>query len=634
MQVTIDRTEPRIFDDVYNSGYTNKTYQDVRTFSGHFDNKIEDTFSHVDKMSIVHLTKPGYCFAPDEEAINVYEIIKRNPSITEFSVIENDSAIGFLTRAAFNEKLGGQYGFSLYSKSPIKEIMKTNFLSVDHCMPLDQVSRLAMQRPFERLYNPIIVEKEGKYLGIVTVKDLLDTCTNMALAERDEIALMRDNLKIGLFFMDRNFIIQEKYSRYLEELFSLSGLGGKSFIDLLLSSVSGKELNAIKDYFDMVFNGKLDQSMLEEINPLTELHYKENSCFDKKVFQCGFATINHISSEVYMLVSIYDITARVELQHRLAEEEEKRQEEMKTFYEILQIDPLVFKDFIDDAEYEFEKINRTLKNELMSSNDVLVEIYQSIHAIKSNAVILGLNAFGSKAHKLEHAIKKLREREDDSFTDMLNLTIDIENFSEEKERIKTTINKINSFKLEHSRKPDQILIETLTKTADKAARDMDKKVMFIAEEIESEAVEKCQMRLIKEALIQLIRNSAVHGIETPEERLDKGKDQRGIIRLSIKMKEEKIHIKLSDDGRGLDYSKIAEKALQKNLIKPEDINNKDILLKIIFSPGFSTAENETVHAGRGIGLNLVQDRVREGKGAIKVQTEPGRGTAFHIYFPV
>ena len=93
--------------------------------------------------------------------------------------------------------------------------MKTDFLSVDYNMPVEQVSKLAMKRPFDKLYNPIVVEKEGKYLGIVTVKDLLDTCRKMALNERDEIALMRDSLKIGIFFIDRSYIIQDQYSRYL-----------------------------------------------------------------------------------------------------------------------------------------------------------------------------------------------------------------------------------------------------------------------------------------------------------------------------------------------------------------------------------------------------------------------------------
>jgi len=106
--------------------------------------------------------------------------------------------------------------------------------------------------------------------------------------------------------------------------------------------------------------------------------------------------------------------------------------------------------------------------------------------------------------------------------------------------------------------------------------------------------------------------------------------------LSIKRSEDRkqIHVKLTDDGNGLDYKKIAIKAVQKKLIKKEDATNKDMLLKAIFMPGFSTAETETVHGGRGIGLNLVRDRIKEVNGTIKIRSESGKGTLFVITLPV
>jgi len=136
--------------------------------------------------------------------------------------------------------------------------------------------------------------------------------------------------------------------------------------------------------------------------------------------------------------------------------------------------------------------------------------------------------------------------------------------------------------------------------------------------------------------MQLIRNSAIHGIESPDVRAGKGKNETGIIKLSIKLTEDhqNINIKLSDDGQGLNYKKIAEKALSKKLIKPEDANNHDILMKAIFAPGFSTAETEGVHAGRGIGLNLVRDRLKEINGTIKLRSEADKGTLFLLSVPV
>jgi len=134
--------------------------------------------------------------------------------------------------------------------------------------------------------------------------------------------------------------------------------------------------------------------------------------------------------------------------------------------------------------------------------------------------------------------------------------------------------------------------------------------------------------------MQLIRNSVAHGIEPPEERVAKGKKETGIIKLTIKFISNIISIELRDDGRGLDYKKIAEKAVRNKLIKEEDAADKNMLIRAIFAPGFSTAENEGMHAGRGIGLNLVHDRVKEIKGSIKLRSEPNKGTAFIITIPI
>ena len=458
------------------------------------------------------------------------------------------------------------------------------------------------------------------------------------LAERDEIAVMKDSMKIGLFFMDSNNIIQDHYSRYLEELLSETDLFGKPFTDVIADSVTPNELQNIKDYFDMVINHSFDQEMLDDINPLNELHYVNKGNNIKKVFQCGFATVERARGEVFILVTVYDITLKVELQKRLQEEQNKRQEEMQSVFELIQVDPGVFDDFMKDMEYEFDSIDKILKDKKLSTHETLVKIYQSIHAIKSNAVILGLNVFGNKAHCLESVIKKLREQtEEVSFSEMLNLTMQIEQLSNEREGFKTVIDKLHSYtggRDGSGRKHNvDVLIESLAKTVDKAAADMERKIRFLSNDVDAAAVENGPRRVMKEILMQLIRNSVAHGIEPPEERIAKGKNETGIIKLTIKLVDNMINIELRDDGRGLDYKKIAEKAIRNNLIKNEDAENKNMLIRAIFAPGFSTAENEGMHAGRGIGLNLVRDRLKEVNGAIKLRSEPDKGTAFLITIP-
>jgi len=456
------------------------------------------------------------------------------------------------------------------------------------------------------------------------------------LAERDEIAVMKDSLKIGLFFMDRNYIIQDHYSRFLEEILEVRDISGENFTGLLSDSLNAKDLDSVKDYFEMIFNRNYDQDILDDINPLNEFQYKCAKTGSKKVFHCEFATVEKDRGEIYVLVTIYDVTAKTELQQKLLEEENRRQEEMQSIFELVKVERDVFNDFLNDAKYEFSRIDKTLKNNALSAKEILVEIYQSIHAIKSNAVTLGLNTFGNKVHKLESKIKTLRDSEI-SFEDMLRLTIDIEKLSEEKDGFKTTIEKIQSFgesKGDGRKQIEQIMLESLSKAAAKTAEDMGKKVRFVVDFIDSQAIEKGPRRVIKEVLMQLVRNSVAHGIETPEERIAKGKKETGIIRLSIKILDGKINIKLADDGKGLNYKKIRERAEQLKMIRKEDEENKNLLHRAIFSPGFSTADSEGLHAGRGIGLNLVRDRVRDVKGSIRLQSESGRGTIFNLLIPI
>jgi len=460
------------------------------------------------------------------------------------------------------------------------------------------------------------------------------------LAERDEIAVMKDSMKIGLFFMDSNYIIQDHYSRYLEEMLVDTRLHGKYFTDVIADSVSENELNSIKDYFKMVLDRSYDQDMLDEINPLNELHYVNKKTGDRKVFQFAFATVERGRGEVFLLVTVYDITARVELQQRLADEEARRQEEMQSLFELIQVEPGVFSDFMQDMEYEFDNITTILKNDTLTTHEALVKIYQSVHAIKSNAVILGLNIFGNKAHNLESHIKRLREMQGDvPFAEMLDLAMEIEKLTVEKEGFRDIIDKLKIYSGSGGsieRQNVKVLIESLTKTALKAAEDLEKQIKFVANDIDAQAIDIGPRRIIKEILMQLIRNSAVHGIELPEARASKGKSETGIVKLSIKMDDsnKKINIKLSDDGQGLDYKKIAQRALSVNLIKKEDAANKEALNKVIFSPGFSTADAESVHGGRGIGLNLVRDRIKEINGNIKLRSEDDKGAVFLITIPV
>ncbi|GHU21187.1 hypothetical protein FACS1894172_16630 [Spirochaetia bacterium] len=452
-------------------------------------------------------------------------------------------------------------------------------------------------------------------------------------AERDGIT---ENLKAGLLLMDKDYTILPLYSRVLEDIFSSIDLLGSNFVELLSESLSLQERSLLKDYFEMVINRSFDQAMLEDINPLHELNYKMHGTKKEKILRCAFAPVNRGDDETIILATIQDITKEYLLKKQLLEENNKRQDEMRSLFEVLQVEPRILTDFLEDSDYEFNRINDVLKDTDIESATVLVSVYQSIHAIKSNAVILGLQNYGEKLHYLETEIKTIQKHEHINFDDMLHLTLEIEKIMQEKDKFNSTIKRIKEFKVGSVdyNQGKYVLVESLSRTAKKVAAETNKKVDFIEDYIDTDAIDSGPRRVMKEVLMQIVRNAVYHGIETPEERIAAGKNETGMVHLSIIMESGKIHLKLQDDGRGIDFEQVRAKAKRENLFPGVETLSRKHLLQAIFMSGFSTAKSENMHAGRGVGLGLVLERVREQRGEIKLQTEHGKGTAFNIYLPV
>jgi two-component system chemotaxis sensor kinase CheA len=460
--------------------------------------------------------------------------------------------------------------------------------------------------------------------------------TSELQVERDQITVMKDNLSVGLFLMNKDFVIQGAYSKALERVLGDNELEGKKLTGLLSASVKAKERETLNDYFDMVINRSFDAKMLEDVNPIAEFNYVNGVTGEEKTLRSAFAAVDRGYGDYYILGTFEDVTEATLLQKQLAEEENKREEEMRALFQVIQVEPRLFGDFLEDAEYEFGQINEILKDKKLSAAQAMVYIYQSVHAIKSNAVILGLDNFGNKLHELENKIKDIRDKEDIAFEDVLHVAVELETLMREKDKFRETITRLQSFKGGDSRRQNRhVLIETLNKACEKAAAAQNKKARLIIEDIDGIVLERGPRRAIKEVLTQLVRNSVYHGIEDPEERKKQGKDPEGQIKLSIKLNNGTIRIKLRDDGKGLDFERIRRKAEGLHLLhSKEEGKNKNYLSQVIFAPGFSTAETADAYAGRGIGLNLVKEKIRHLRGSIKLRTELGKGTSFNLFIPM
>lgn len=136
------------------------------------------------------------------------------------------------------------------------------------------------------------------------------------------------------------------------------------------------------------------------------------------------------------------------------------------------------------------------------------------------------------------------------------------------------------------------------------------------------------------AFEHLLRNCVAHGIETPEGRAAAGKDAAGSITIHVRHEGNDVSVEFQDDGAGLNVSRIREKAIQQGLIAPHQQLSDAEAANLIFLPGFSTAQQVTELAGRGIGMDVVRAEVNALGGRIETTTQAGRGTSFRLVLPL
>jgi len=167
------------------------------------------------------------------------------------------------------------------------------------------------------------------------------------------------------------------------------------------------------------------------------------------------------------------------------------------------------------------------------------------------------------------------------------------------------------------------------------AREAGKEIELILEGNEIE-LDKAVLDAIGEPLLHLLRNAVDHGIETAESRQQQGKKRAGTIKLAASRMENHVSISVADDGAGIEPKQIKEVFVRKGLIKPEEaesLQDRDIL-DMLFKSGVSSAEKVTEVSGRGVGLDVVRNSVKQLGGTVNIITDKGKGTNFTLRLPL
>jgi two-component system chemotaxis sensor kinase CheA len=497
--------------------------------------------------------------------------------------------------------------------------------------------------------------------GLVTVLLLARQRQDATLREaRQQTTDILRTVKDGLFLLDENLMIGASYSSALESLFQRSDFGGLHFEQLLKGIVSEKTLTTAVKFVGVLWSERTKENLVKSINPLGEVEVHFDSGQGKlstRYLQFEFHRVRVDGKITHVLVSVSDVSARVDLARELQASQSQAQAQVDTLLGILHVDPKHLASFLNDSNAAMKMINAVLREparEETAFRKKLDTLFRQVHSVKGEAAALGLSSIETRAHSFEDDLKKLREKEDLSGNDFLPLVIKLDDLLTHLQSVGDLVSRLAQL---HGATSNEASSHTDTAVLEDGSAEIHARpesgipamlqqlTARVAAENNKEAALQCMgfdtvpdeyRRIVKDIAVQAVRNAIVHGIELPTERLAAGKSARGALKLMFQdLGEAGYKLVAEDDGQGLSTERIKEAALKKGFITPEKAATLDAkqVFSLLFQPGFSTVETATKDAGRGVGMNMMAGLMHQIGGKVSVGTMPGKFTRLTLSMP-
>jgi HPt (histidine-containing phosphotransfer) domain-containing protein/PAS domain-containing protein len=468
-------------------------------------------------------------------------------------------------------------------------------------------------------------------------------------------------VKDGLFLLDQNLVIGSAYSGALETLFQRKDFAGLDFENLLKNIVSEKTLATAVKFVKILWSDRTNEKLVKSINPLgeVEVHLDAgNGKFDTRYLQFDFHRVRVDGEMTHVLVSVSDVSARVDLARELQTSQNQAQGQVDTLLGILHIDPAQLASFLNDSNAAMKMINAVLREPTREEGvfrKKLDTLFRQVHSVKGESAALGMSSIETRAHAFEEDLKALRDKPSLSGNDFLPLVIKLDDLLTHLQSVSDLVSRLSRLQLathdvSHAatavlddEKPKQKqppggnadagLAATLQQLAARVARENNKEASLKCAGFD--LVPEEYRRAIKDIAVQAVRNAIVHGIETPAARSSAGKSPQGMVRLTFQNLDGGYKLIVEDDGQGLVVERIKEAALKKGFITPERAQTLDTkqVFSLLFHAGFSTLESVTKDAGRGVGMNLIADLTNQLGGKVSVATGAGKFTRLTMTLP-
>jgi two-component system, chemotaxis family, sensor kinase CheA len=477
---------------------------------------------------------------------------------------------------------------------------------------------------------------------------------------RQQTADILRTVKDGLFLLDEHLVIGASYSSALESLFQRKDFAGLPFESLLKDIVSEKTLTTALKFVSVLWSERTKENLVKTINPLGEVEVTLDGGpgrVSTRYLQFEFHRVRVDGKIKHVLVAVSDVSARVDLARELQSSQNQAQAQVDTLLGILHVDPMQLASFLNDSNAAMKMINAVLREparEESAFRKKLDTLFRQVHSVKGEAAALGLSSIESRAHSFEDDLKGLREKSDLSGNDFLPLVIKLDDLLTHLQSVGDLVSRLARLHVAATNEPsshtDTAVIESASpevaaKPDPSVTGMLQQLTLRVASENHKEAALQCMgfdtvpdeyRRIVKDIAVQAVRNSIVHGIESTTDRLGTGKPTQGQLKLIFQeLGDAGYKLIAEDDGQGLSTEKIKQAALKKGFVTPEKAATLDAkqVFSLLFQPGFSTVENATKDAGRGVGMNLMAGLMQQIGGKVSVATVPGKFTRLTLSLP-
>ncbi|MGH1540884.1 MAG: ATP-binding protein [Arenicella sp.] len=484
-----------------------------------------------------------------------------------------------------------------------------------------------------------------------TVRNLRENDEELELARQETTGIL-NTVREGLFLLDDDLVISSQYSNEMEEIFETTNIGGREFANLVQDIVSPGELDTVKEFIKLLFDPHVIEDLIGNLNPLEKIKVnltKQDGTYMTKYLNFNFYRVMRRDKIHDVLVSVRDISDQVLLQQQLESTKEQGEQQVEMLVSFLHANPKMLKRFLVDSRESLGDINNILKEPVSSKADFKTKVdkmFIEVHRMKGEAGSMQFEAFAEKAHEFESDLAELKKVSNIEGMDFLPLAIRLDKLISYTDTLNELSSRLGNYGAEVDGGGAVAAGPSLSDMAaewshlptmvEKIADETGKKVEFVMSGlVESDLNEKYRS-FVNDVSIQLIRNSLVHGIEDTDDRKQKSKKETGRIDLRVsKLQDGSLELIVRDDGRGLDFSKIRKKVVDEGLATTDEVKgwSESKIVSAAFSTGFSTADETSMHAGRGVGLDVIRDGVKTMGGKLLLRHMADKFCQFEIVLP-